>query len=61
MLHEINHIQEIIDTLSKITGDPHILPSTSEQVIADIKSAENTWSFHVVNIFISFCIYCFNY
>ncbi|XP_054714364.1 uncharacterized protein LOC129223996 [Uloborus diversus] len=47
MLHEINHIQEIIDTLSKITGDPHVLPSTSEQVITDVKKAENTWSFHV--------------
>ncbi|KFM57060.1 Metastasis suppressor protein 1, partial [Stegodyphus mimosarum] len=46
MLHEINHIQEIIDTLSKITGDPHLLPSTSEQVIADVKHSENTWSFH---------------
>ncbi|GFS70453.1 protein MTSS 2 [Nephila pilipes] len=46
MLHEINHIQEIIDTLSKITGDPHLLPSASEQVIADVKKSENTWSFH---------------
>ncbi|GBO26847.1 Metastasis suppressor protein 1, partial [Araneus ventricosus] len=46
MLHEINHIQEIIDTLSKITGDPHLLPSASEQVITDVKKSENTWSFH---------------
>lgn len=55
MLHEINHIQEIIDTLSKITGDPHILPSTSEQVIADVKSSENTWSFHVVRSYFLLC------
>ncbi|GIY31622.1 protein MTSS 1 [Caerostris extrusa] len=46
MLHEINHIQEIIDTLSKITGDPHVLPSASEQVITDVKKSENTWNFH---------------
>nr|XP_015918537.1 uncharacterized protein LOC107447986 isoform X2 [Parasteatoda tepidariorum] len=47
MLNETNHIEEIIDTLSKITVDPHLLPSSSEQVILDAKKSENTWSFHV--------------
>lgn len=37
MLHEISHLQEIMEHLSKLTADPYILPPSSESVIADLK------------------------
>lgn len=37
MIHEISHLQEIMEHLSKLTADPYILPASSELVIADLK------------------------
>ncbi|CAN8025078.1 unnamed protein product [Ixodes persulcatus] len=43
MLHEIAHLQEILDSLARLTADPQRLPSASEQVIADLKGSD--WAF----------------
>lgn len=46
MLHEVSHLQEVMDHLCKLTADPYILPPSSEAVIADLKmsSREKTQS-----------------
>ena len=44
MLNEVNHLQEIMDHLSKLTVDPYILPPSSEMVIADLKFNSSTAS-----------------
>jgi len=46
MLHEVSHLQEVMDHLCQLTADPYILPPSSEAVIADLKmsSREKTQS-----------------
>ncbi|KAG8287164.1 hypothetical protein J6590_044788 [Homalodisca vitripennis] len=45
MLSELSHLQEVVDQLEKHTADPYTLPPASEQVIADLKSTDNNWTF----------------
>lgn len=45
MLHEVAHLQEIVDSLGRLTADPHRLPVASEQVIADLKGSDGSWAF----------------
>ncbi|XP_053541874.1 protein MTSS 1 isoform X3 [Ictalurus punctatus] len=45
MLSEITHLQSISDDLRSLTMDPHKLPPSSEQVIADLKGSECSWSY----------------
>ncbi|XP_007257789.3 protein MTSS 1 isoform X5 [Astyanax mexicanus] len=45
MLGEVTHLQSISDDLRSLTMDPHKLPSSSEQVIADLKGSECSWSY----------------
>ncbi|XP_074037385.1 missing-in-metastasis isoform X1 [Leptinotarsa decemlineata] len=45
MLTEIGHLQEAVQQLEKHSSDPQTLPPASEQVIADLKSADGGWSF----------------
>ncbi|TSP90482.1 Metastasis suppressor protein 1 [Bagarius yarrelli] len=45
MLGEITHLQSISDDLRALTMDPHKLPPSSEQVIADLKGSECSWSY----------------
>lgn len=37
MIQEITHLQEIMDSLAKLTADPYELPSSSEDVISRLK------------------------
>lgn len=39
MVHEISHLQEIVDHLSRLAADPDMLPEASEQIINDIKGS----------------------
>ncbi|XP_062843018.1 protein MTSS 1-like isoform X1 [Trichomycterus rosablanca] len=45
MLGEVTHLQSISDDLRALTMDPHKLPPSSEQVIADLKGSECSWSY----------------
>ncbi|KAL1482233.1 hypothetical protein MTO96_033933, partial [Rhipicephalus appendiculatus] len=45
MLQETSHLQEILDSLAKLTRNPECLPSASEQVITDLKGSQGTWTF----------------
>ncbi|XP_054278947.1 protein MTSS 1 isoform X3 [Macrosteles quadrilineatus] len=45
MLSELSHLQEVVVQLEKHTADPYTLPPASEQVIADLKSTDNNWTF----------------
>ncbi|CAH1779343.1 unnamed protein product [Owenia fusiformis] len=46
MLTEVTHLQEIIEHLCMQSNDPHILPTSSEQVIRDIKGTDSSsWHF----------------
>ncbi|NXB08306.1 MTSS1 protein, partial [Cnemophilus loriae] len=45
MLGEITHLQTISDDLKSLTMDPHKLPSSSEQVILDLKGSDYSWSY----------------
>lgn len=45
MLSELSHLQEVVDQVQKLTTDPYTLPPASEQVIADLKGSESSWSF----------------
>ncbi|XP_052123701.1 protein MTSS 1 [Frankliniella occidentalis] len=45
MLSEMGHLQEVVDVLDKHTSDPLTLPPASEQVIADLKGSESSWTF----------------
>ncbi|XP_029298934.1 protein MTSS 1-like [Cottoperca gobio] len=45
MLGEITHLQTLTDDLKTLTMDPHKLPTSSEQVIVDLKASECTWSY----------------
>nr|XP_048697561.1 protein MTSS 1 isoform X6 [Caretta caretta] len=45
MLGEITHLQTISDDLKNLTMDPHKLPSSSEQVILDLKGSDYNWSY----------------
>ncbi|KAH8018330.1 hypothetical protein HPB51_002778 [Rhipicephalus microplus] len=45
MLQETSHLQEILDSLAKLTRNPECLPSASEQVITDLKASQGTWTF----------------
>ncbi|XP_077535182.1 uncharacterized protein LOC144147020 isoform X3 [Haemaphysalis longicornis] len=45
MLQETSHLQEIVDSLAKLTRNPECLPSASEQVITDLKGSQGTWTF----------------
>jgi len=49
MMSEMSHIQEIIDALCLLAGDPHTLPPSSEQVINDLKGndIQHTYSYQV--------------
>ncbi|KAH7642328.1 mtss1-like protein [Dermatophagoides farinae] len=51
MIGEISHIQEIMDSLQKLTVDPFDLPVSSETVISNLKLNKNdtslaSWSIH---------------
>ncbi|XP_010073481.1 PREDICTED: metastasis suppressor protein 1, partial [Pterocles gutturalis] len=45
MLGEVTHLQTISDDLKSLTMDPHKLPSSSEQVILDLKGSDYSWSY----------------
>lgn len=48
MIQEISHIQEIMESLCKLTTDPFDLPPTSETVISNLKLNKNgstVWNF----------------
>ncbi|XP_037119833.1 protein MTSS 1-like isoform X2 [Syngnathus acus] len=45
MLGELSHLQTLTEDLKMLTMDPHKLPPSSEQVIADLKASECTWSY----------------
>ncbi|XP_034237689.1 protein MTSS 1 [Thrips palmi] len=45
MLSEMGHLQEVVEVLDKHTADPLVLPPASEQVIADLKGSESSWTF----------------
>ncbi|KAJ8013369.1 hypothetical protein DPEC_G00052550 [Dallia pectoralis] len=45
MLGEFTHLQTISDDLKVLIMDPHKLPSTSEQVILDLKGSDCNWSY----------------
>ncbi|KAM6214887.1 protein MTSS 1 isoform 15-T15 [Rhynchocyon petersi] len=45
MLGEITHLQTISEDLKMLTMDPHKLPSSSEQVILDLKGSDYSWSY----------------
>jgi len=48
MIQEISHIQEIVESLSKLTADPFDLPSSSETVISNLKLSKQgatAWNF----------------
>ncbi|KAL3860565.1 hypothetical protein ACJMK2_010677 [Sinanodonta woodiana] len=46
LLSEVHHLEEIMDNLCKQVGDPQTLPSSSEQVILDIKGLDTSvWNF----------------
>ncbi|XP_028609723.1 protein MTSS 1 isoform X3 [Grammomys surdaster] len=45
MLGEITHLQTISEDLKNLTMDPHKLPSSSEQVILDLKGSDYSWSY----------------
>uniref|UniRef100_A0A8D2CVR4 MTSS I-BAR domain containing 1 n=1 Tax=Sciurus vulgaris TaxID=55149 RepID=A0A8D2CVR4_SCIVU len=45
MLGEITHLQTISEDLKSLTMDPHKLPSSSEQVILDLKGSDYSWSY----------------
>ncbi|KAL5021786.1 hypothetical protein ScPMuIL_000941 [Solemya velum] len=46
LLTEVTHLQEVMDCLCLQAADPHLLPSSSEQVIMDLKGLDNTvWNF----------------
>ncbi|XP_006879363.1 PREDICTED: metastasis suppressor protein 1 isoform X3 [Elephantulus edwardii] len=45
MLGEITHLQTISEDLKTLTMDPHKLPSSSEQVILDLKGSDYSWSY----------------
>ncbi|KAJ1523831.1 hypothetical protein ONE63_010389 [Megalurothrips usitatus] len=45
MLCEMGHLQEVVDVLDKHTADPGTLPPASEQVIADLKGSDSSWTF----------------
>ena len=45
MLSEMSHLQEVVDVLEKNTAEPLILPPASEQVIADLKGSDSSWTF----------------
>ncbi|XP_063155744.1 protein MTSS 1 isoform X17 [Candoia aspera] len=45
MLGEITHLQTISEDLKSLTMDPHKLPSSSEQVILDLKGSDYGWSY----------------
>ncbi|KAL3860564.1 hypothetical protein ACJMK2_010677 [Sinanodonta woodiana] len=48
LLSEVHHLEEIMDNLCKQVGDPQTLPSSSEQVILDIKGLDTSvWNFQV--------------
>ncbi|XP_077362992.1 protein MTSS 1-like isoform X2 [Festucalex cinctus] len=44
-LGEMGHLQTLTDDLKMLTMDPHKLPPASEQVIADLKASECSWSY----------------
>ncbi|XP_027198575.2 uncharacterized protein LOC113792826 [Dermatophagoides pteronyssinus] len=51
MISEISHIQEIMDSLQKLTVDPFDLPMSSETVISNLKLNKNdtsltSWNLH---------------
>ncbi|GCC18909.1 hypothetical protein chiPu_0018113 [Chiloscyllium punctatum] len=41
MLGEVTHLQSILEDLTNLTADPQILPPASEQVILDLKVADD--------------------
>ncbi|XP_075405399.1 protein MTSS 1 isoform X3 [Tenrec ecaudatus] len=45
MLGEVTHLQTISEDLKSLTMDPHKLPSSSEQVILDLKGSDYSWSY----------------
>ena len=42
MLTEVTHLQEIVEQLCMIAGDPTQLPEASEQLLQDVKTTEGT-------------------
>lgn len=49
MISEISHLQEIMDSLTKLTDDPFDLPISSENVLSHMKLTKNdslAWNLH---------------
>ena len=46
LLTEITHLQDITHSLCLMAGDPQSLPSSSEQVIMDVKSSDTNSFFN---------------
>ena len=48
MISEVTHLQEIVEQLCLLAGDPKQLPESGEQILTDLKAAEGTaWQFQV--------------
>uniref|UniRef100_UPI00358FA767 protein MTSS 1-like isoform X1 n=1 Tax=Myxine glutinosa TaxID=7769 RepID=UPI00358FA767 len=45
MLEEVTHLQILLEDLRKLTMDPHCLPASSEQVLADMKGSDFSWTY----------------
>lgn len=56
-MHEVSHIQEVLDALEKLVEDPNSLPPASEQVIQDLKASDTSWSFRVCANYVYFLKY----
>lgn len=51
MVHEISHLQEIVDHLSGLVADPDSLPESSEQIIKDLKGTGYNFKAKVSAVF----------
>lgn len=56
-MHEVSHIQEVLDALEKLVEDPNSLPPASEQVIQDLKASDTSWSFRVCANYVYLCVF----
>ncbi|XP_067131088.1 serine-rich adhesin for platelets-like isoform X2 [Centruroides vittatus] len=45
MLQEMTHLQEVLESLTNLTQDPYSLPSSSEEILNDMKNSDTSWSF----------------
>ena len=62
MISEVTHLQEIVEQLCLLAGDPKQLPESGEQILTDLKAAEGTaWQFQVDTRYIYNNIYIHTY